>query len=127
MARPPELGVNKSISAAPSVTDDAADESRKPDNEPRQRVEVLVTSACGRGLPARRARAGSLEPRDKEEKNAGGGQEPECGTGDMGAKHLQKRSLLVQRDPSRDLLEDIVTDLVFALLLNGATTRPGRE
>lgn len=68
--------ISKSMSAASSVTDNAADERRKPDNEPWQPVEVLVTSACPRALPARRTPAGSLEPGDKEEKNAGACQQP---------------------------------------------------
>jgi hypothetical protein len=60
----------------------AADQQSDPDNQPWQRVQVLIASACPCGLPAGRARPGSLKPSDVKEKNADTTEESEGGTAD---------------------------------------------
>src|ERR1700730_6080507 len=49
-------------SATTSVADDAADEECESDEQPRQRIEMLVAAACRRGPPAGRVRPGALHP-----------------------------------------------------------------
>jgi hypothetical protein len=70
------------FSASAGVANDATDERRDPGDQPRQRVQMLVTSACGCGLPASRAWSCSLHPSDIEQKNANPGEEPKRGADD---------------------------------------------
>ena len=78
------------VSSAPAgVGNNAADEQRDPGNQPWQRVQVLIASACPCGLPAGRAWPGTLKPSDVEEKNADTAEESERGTADRGPRSHQ--------------------------------------
>lgn len=70
------------FSAAAGVSHDASDERCQPGEQPWQRVQVLVTSACRRGPPAGRARPGPLHPSDVEKKYPNPSEEPKRGAAD---------------------------------------------
>jgi hypothetical protein len=60
---------------AAGVGDDTSSHEKDPDQEPGERVEVLVALDPGwRDMPARRTRPVALSPRDEEEKHARSGE-----------------------------------------------------
>jgi hypothetical protein len=78
----PEHWPRRVSSTSASVGDNAAHEQGDPDEQPRQRVQVLIASTCPGGLPAGRTRTGTLKPSDVEEKDTATREESERGTAD---------------------------------------------
>src|SRR6266849_4588230 len=93
-SRPPGIatvaGSVGDSSGSAGVSDDAAAEHHEAGEQPGYGVQVLIASARGRGMPAGRARPGTLDPCDVQQESRGAGEQAERRAADRRPRRHQR-------------------------------------